>query len=55
MSEKPPSVWPEGGAGGDRLEAARLSLPLRTFADWLKFKNPEAPAVRREAEEDWGR
>ena len=23
--------------------------------DWLKMKNPEAPAVRREAEEDWGR
>jgi bifunctional non-homologous end joining protein LigD len=23
--------------------------------DWLKFKNPEAPAVKREAEEDWGR
>jgi ATP-dependent DNA ligase len=23
--------------------------------DWLKFKNPEAPAVNREAEEDWGR
>ena len=22
--------------------------------DWLKFKNPNAPAVRREAEEDWG-
>jgi hypothetical protein len=22
--------------------------------DWLKFKNPEAPAVRREGEEDWG-
>jgi ATP-dependent DNA ligase len=22
--------------------------------DWLKFKNPTAPAVRREAEEDWG-
>ena len=22
--------------------------------DWLKFKNPEAPAVKREAEEDWG-
>jgi hypothetical protein len=21
--------------------------------DWLKFKNPEAPAVRREAEENW--
>ena len=23
--------------------------------DWLKFKNPQAPAIRREAEEDWGR
>ena len=22
--------------------------------DWLKCKNPAAPAVRREAEEDWG-
>jgi hypothetical protein len=21
---------------------------------WLKIKNPAAPAVRREAEEDWG-
>jgi bifunctional non-homologous end joining protein LigD len=23
--------------------------------DWLKFKNPASEAVRREAEEDWGR
>jgi ATP-dependent DNA ligase len=23
--------------------------------DWLKMKNPEAPAVKREAEEDWKR
>jgi hypothetical protein len=23
--------------------------------DWLKFKNPNAPAVRREADEDWGK
>jgi ATP-dependent DNA ligase len=22
--------------------------------DWLKFKNPQAPAEKREAEEDWG-
>jgi ATP-dependent DNA ligase len=22
--------------------------------DWLKSKNPNSPAVRREAEEDWG-
>lgn len=24
-------------------------------ADWIKSKNPGAPAVRRKAEEDWGR
>jgi hypothetical protein len=23
--------------------------------DWLKIKNPAAPAVKREAEEDWGK
>jgi bifunctional non-homologous end joining protein LigD len=23
--------------------------------DWLKMKNPAAPALKREAEEDWGR
>jgi ATP-dependent DNA ligase len=23
--------------------------------DWLKFENPEAPAVKREAEEDWAK
>ena len=28
-----------------------MRAPLR----WLKFKNPAAPAVKREAEEDWGR
>jgi len=25
------------------------------MAAWLKRKNPEAPAMKREAEEDWGR
>ena len=33
---------------GSRYRSGRTS-------DWLKFKNPEAPAVRREAEEDRGR
>jgi ATP-dependent DNA ligase len=23
--------------------------------DWLKFKNPDAPAVKRAFEEDWGK
>ena len=33
---------------GSRYRSGRTS-------DWLKFKNPAAPAVQREAEEDWGR
>jgi bifunctional non-homologous end joining protein LigD len=33
---------------GSRYRSGRTS-------DWLKFKNPEAPAVQREVEEDWGR
>jgi hypothetical protein len=24
-------------------------------AHWVKVKNPKAPAVKREAEDDWGR
>ena len=31
---------------GSRYRSGRTS-------DWLKFKNPAAPAVRREAEKDW--
>ena len=23
--------------------------------DWLKMKNPDAPAVKRDSEEEWGR
>jgi ATP-dependent DNA ligase len=23
--------------------------------DWLKFKNPDAPALKRKFEEDWGK
>ena len=32
-----------------------MLLDLTATKDWLKFKNPDAPAVKREAEEDWGR
>jgi hypothetical protein len=36
-----------------------MSLPIvfvsSVSPDWLKMNNPAAPAVRREAEEDWGR
>jgi hypothetical protein len=34
----------------------RLGSPYRSggVEHWLKIKNPAAPAVKREAEEDWG-
>ena len=37
------------------LEGKRLCSRYRSgrSPDWLKFKNPDAPAVKREAEEDW--
>jgi hypothetical protein len=33
----------------------RLALSLGRSAHWVKVKNPKMPAVKREAEEDWGR
>jgi hypothetical protein len=38
------------------IVAKRLGSRYRSgrSKDWLKFKNPEAPAVKREAEEEWG-
>jgi hypothetical protein len=35
----------------------RKDSPYRSgrSPDWLKMKNSDAPAVKREAEEDWGR
>jgi bifunctional non-homologous end joining protein LigD len=43
--------------GAEGIVSKRLGSRYRSgrSPDWLKFKNPEAPAVRREAEEDWGR
>jgi bifunctional non-homologous end joining protein LigD len=43
------------GLGG--IVSKRLGSRYRSgrSPDWLKFKNPAAPAVRQEAEEDWGR
>jgi len=39
-----------------RVETARLT-PYRSGRSrhWVKSKNPAAPAVKREAEEDWGK
>ena len=42
--------------GLEGIVSKRLGSRYRSgrSKDWLKFKNPEAPAVRREAEEEWG-
>ena len=42
----------DANSGGERLFSRYRSGRSK---DWLKFKNPDAPAVKREAEEDWGR
>jgi ATP-dependent DNA ligase len=43
--------------GCEGIVSKRLGSRYRSgrSRDWLKFKNPDAPAVRREAEEDWRR
>jgi bifunctional non-homologous end joining protein LigD len=43
--------------GLEGIVSKRLGSRYRSgrTGDWLKFKNPNAPAVKREAEEDWGR
>ena len=43
--------------GLEGIVSKRLGSRYRSdrTSDWLKFKNPAAPAVRREAEEDWGK
>ncbi|HKD92784.1 MAG TPA: hypothetical protein VKB56_12815 [Terriglobales bacterium] len=43
--------------GLEGIVSKRLGSPYRSgrSADWIKMKNPNAPAVKREAEEDWGK
>src|SRR5215475_10664726 len=43
--------------GLEGVVSKRKDSPYRSgrSPDWLKMKNPAAPAVRREAEEDWGK
>jgi bifunctional non-homologous end joining protein LigD len=43
--------------GHEGIVSKRLGSPYRSghSRDWIKSKNPAAPAVKREAEEDWGR
>jgi ATP-dependent DNA ligase len=41
--------------GLEGIVSKRLGSRYRSgrTADWLKFENPDAPAVKREAEEEW--
>jgi hypothetical protein len=43
--------------GLEGIVSKRKGSPYRSgrSPDWLKMKNPDAPAVKREAEEDWFR
>ena len=43
--------------GAEGIVSKRLGSRYRSgrSPDWLKFKNPAAPAVKREAEEDWSK
>jgi bifunctional non-homologous end joining protein LigD len=42
--------------GFEGIVSKRLSTPYRSGRSrhWVKSKNPKHPAVKREAEEDWG-
>jgi bifunctional non-homologous end joining protein LigD len=43
------------GLGCEGIVSKRLGSPYRAGRSphWIKVKNPKAPAVKREAEEDW--
>jgi ATP-dependent DNA ligase len=43
--------------GFEGIVSKRLGSAYRSgrSRDWLKMKNPSAPEVKREAEEEWGR
>ena len=43
-------------SGCEGIVSKRLGSPYRSGRSdhWIKVKNPAAPAVKREAEEDWG-
>jgi ATP-dependent DNA ligase len=55
LEHEPPCL--QDGAGVEGIVSKRLGSVYRSgrSRDWLKFKNPDAAAVKREAEEDWGK
>jgi hypothetical protein len=45
----------QGGDLPHALQSSARAYRSGRSPDWLKMKNPAAPAVKREAEEDWGK
>ena len=54
---KPTLNRPRCKLGCEGIVSKRLGSPYHSgrSAYWVKVKNPKAPAVKREAEEDWDR
>ena len=56
-----PILWPDVAhvckLGFEGIVSKRKDSVYRSgrSPDWLKMKNPDAPAVTREAEEEWGK
>ena len=53
----PPSAASASKRGLEDIVSKRKDSSYRSgrSPDWLKMKNSDAPAVKREAEEDWGK
>jgi ATP-dependent DNA ligase len=49
--------WRISQLGFESIISKREDSPYRSgrSPDWIKLKNPKSPAVKREAEEDWGK
>ena len=50
-----PASQVDSGMGLEDIVSKRIDAPYRSgpCKTWLKSKNPESEAVRREREEDW--
>ena len=47
--------WPTHFGRPSQIERKDSAYRSGRSPDWLKMKNSNAPAVKREAEEEWGR
>jgi len=47
--------WRASDRGGGCQKRRGLRYLSGRSPDWIKIKNPNSPAVKREAEKDWGR